>query len=274
MKKLLLLFAWMMALPVTVQAQASEQEPLIVEISPLSGARQRAANQVTYRGVKTTLQYEKLPDMKTPCYGHQTFVYSSKLWVAGGFTAADQLTSAAESIEYGSENPYWLRIDMGSAYGRSFAVKRRLSEDSSISSSWVIGGGQLDEGSLVRSSDTSVPTFIFTGAIVGFKNGPKLSTPRSMAKGIYVNGKTYVSGNWRSDDSTMDMLEQGASEFKPVGQTRGHCKPYMMADSVGRVMVLSSYDNYGEISPFYTDKNDNKMLLGDLYDPVINRNRL
>lgn len=95
-----------------------------------------------------------------------------------------------------------------------------------------------------------------------------------MAKGIYVNGKTYVSGNWRSDDSTMDMLEQGASEFKPVGQTRGHCKPYMMADSVGRVMVLSSYDNYGEISPFYTDKNDNKMLLGDLYDPVINRNRL
>lgn len=275
MKKLFLLFAWMMVLPVTVLAQASEQGLLIVESSPLSGTRQRAAMQIPHRlGVRAVLQYEKQPDMKVPHYGHQTFVQSNKLWVAGGYTSADQLTTAAEYIDYEKDNPNWLRYQLDKAYGRGFVVKRRLSEGSNISTGWLFGGGQFNNGSFVGSSATSVNTFLFTGAIVGFKNGPKLSTPRAMAKAIYVNGKTYVSGNWQGDDTTMDLLEQGDAEFKPVGETNGHCKPYMFADSLGRVMVMSAYDNNGEISHFYSDGNGNKMLAGDLYNPLTNETRL
>lgn len=212
--------------------------------------------------------------MKTPRYGHQTFVYSKKLWVVGGYTAADRLTSTAENIEYGSDNSYWLRVDMGNAYGRSFAVKRRLSEGSILSTGWVIGGGQFNDGSFVGSSATSVPTYIFTGAIVGFRNGPKLSTPRAMAKGIYVKGKTYISGNWQGDDSTMEVFEQGDTEFRPVGKTSGRMKPYMFTDSLGHIMVLSAYNTNGESFGYYTLDGGYEVLMADEYMPNENMTKL
>jgi hypothetical protein len=128
-------------------------------------------------------------------------------------------------------------------------------------------------GDIYWSSASSVVTYSIYGIFNKFSNGPKLYTPRAMAKGIYVNGKTYVSGNYNNDDSTMEVLEEGATEFKPVGKTSPRMKPYMFADSLGRVMVTSAYNNYGGVAEFYTDDNGNQMLIGDLYDPSTGQTR-
>lgn len=278
MKKLLLLLALTTALPTAAVAQATDEGP--EQISFLKSERIGRQDAVTRsagrEGVTATLQYVQLPDMKKPRHGHQTFVNNGYLLVVGGETTGGILTSTAEKIDFTSSDSKWEPLDLQKPHYGAFAVKRRHSNGSAITTTattqYVIGGGLANVGGLESITATDVP-YHFLGKIISFANGPKLSTPRAFAKGIYVKGKTYISGNYYGDDSTMEVLEEGVTGFNPVGKTSPHMKPYMFADSLGRVMVTSAYNNYGEVAEFYTDDNGNQMLIGDLYDPSTGQTR-
>lgn len=279
MKKLLLLLALTTALPIAALAQATDKEPeqiSVIKSRPIGhqGAVTRSAGR---EGVTATLQYVQLPNMNHPRGRHQTFVDGEYLYVVGGYSTASKPTATAERLQYTDSDPYWRSYDIDNTHVQSFAVKRRLPDNSvgNPTSGYLIGGGsvQNEAGKPDWSSATSVVNYSVLGIFKSFSNGPKLYTPRIQAKGIYVNGKTYVSGNLNNDDSAMDVLEEGATEFKPVGQTSGHWNPYMFADSLGRVMVMSLYNSKGVPSEYYTDENGNKMLIGDLYDPLTNQSR-
>lgn len=266
------------ALPTGAVAQATDEEPEKVSIlkSERIGRQDAVTRSAGREGVTATLQYVQLPDMKKPRYGHQTFVNNGYLLVVGGQTTGGILTSTAEKIDFTSSDSKWEPLDLQKPHYGAFAVKRRISNGSAITTTattqYVIGGGLANVGGLESITATDVP-YHFLGKIISFANGPKLSTPRAFAKGIYVNGKTYVSGNYYGDDSTMEVLEEGVTGFNPVGKTSGRMKPYMFADSLGRVMVTSPNDNYDRVAEFYTDEKGNQMLIGDLYDPSTGQTR-
>lgn len=267
------------ALPTGAVAQTTDEEPEKVSIlkSERIGRQDAVTRSAGREGVTATLQYVQLPDMKLPRGRHQTFVHDDYLIVVGGYTKNGQVTATAERLQYTDNDPYWRSYDMDNAHIHAFTVKRRLPDNSvgKPTAGYLIGGGLMgnNTGGLDRLSATSEASYLPLGIFHGFSNGPKLYTPRACAKGIYTNGKTYVSGNYLGDDSTMEVLEEGATEFKPVSKTSGRMKPYMFADSLGRVMVTSPNDNYDRVAEFYTDEKGNQMLIGDLYDPSTGQTR-
>ena len=269
MKKLLLLLALTVALPIAALAQANGEEPEKVRIlkdesSPEHRAVTRSAGR---EGVTATLQYVRLPDMKKPRNAHQTFVDKGYLVVVGGETTEAKYTRTAEKIDYTSSDSKWEPLDLQNPHYGAFAVKRRVIYGGSTTAQYVIGGGLADSDVFERTTATDVP-FYFLGKIISFANGPKLSKPRAFAQGIYVKGKTYISGNYWDDDSTMEVLEEGATEFKPVGQTSSRYCPYMFADSLGRVMALSTLNANTESFGYSTASDGSTVLKGDVYNPT------
>ena len=276
MKKLLLLLALTTALPVGLLAQQADLELLKTKKSPFFGACQHGITRAgdNRQGVTATLQYVQLPDMKTPRDEHQTFVVGHCLVVVGGHNNGLKRIGTAEVIDVSFTSSGWKQYEMKNVHDGAFAVRQRLNLSTSPSTGYLIGGGFEEDGYRGRIAATSKPIYIFSDNIMGFNNGPKLSTPRAQASGIYVNGKTYVSGNLNGDDSTMEVLEEGSNKFTPVGKTTGRCKPYMFADNLGRVMSMSPSKNDGDNMEFYTDEDGQQMLLGDLYDPSTGQTRL
>ena len=214
-----------------------------------------------------TLQYVQLPDMKKPHQGHQTFIFNHRLYVVGGSTTGHERTATAEFIDYTNSTPYWSVYETQNAHNGACIVKRRRGDNALPTTGYLICGGFSQDNGTGQIAETCAPYYLIGNTIYGFVNGPRLSTPRAMAKGIYVKRKTYISGNYLGDDSTMEVLEEGASEFKPVGKTRGYYAPYMFADSLGRVTVMSRLDNYGKAIDYITYEDGNQILLADRYDP-------
>lgn len=255
-------------------AQATDEEPEKVSILKSEHiSQQRAVTRSAGReGVTATLQYVQLPDMKLPRAHHQTFVYKDYLLVVGGLTTGAMPTATAERINYTKSGYSWTGFNLANTHVDAFAVKRRL-PDNSIGnpvSSYIIGGGLLDPlaNAEEASEATTVPSFPAFGSLTGFKNGPKLCTPRAYARGIYVKRKTYISGNYWGDDSTMEVLEEGATEFKPVGKTSRRLSPYMFADTLGRVMALSTRNPEWQDFGYSTANDGSTVLKGDVYDPA------
>ena len=275
MKKLLLLLALTTALPTMAMAQATDEEPELFSIlKDESIPQHRAVTRSAGReGVTATLQYERLPDMKLPRHWHQTFVYKDYLVVVGGETTGGKPTATAEVIDYRKGNSSWVSYNLDNTHVDALAVKRRLPDNTTGNpvTSYLICGGLLEGGIVEKSSATTAPSFPAFGSLTGFKNGPKLCTPRANAQGIYVKGKTYISGNYWGDDSTMEVLEEGATEFKPVGQTSGRYCPYMFADTLGRVMALSTLDTECKDFGYDTNSDGNTVLKGDFYDPTTDK---
>ena len=267
MKKLLFLLALTTALPVGLLAQQADQELLMTKSCPFFGSRKHGVTRAgeNRQGVTATLQYIQLPDMKTPRDEHQTFVVGHRLVVVGGHNNGLKRIGTAEVISVSPISKAWTQYEMKNVHDGAFAVRQRLNLSTSPSTGYLIGGGFEEDGYRGRIAATSEPIYIFSDNIMGFNNGPKLSTPRAKASGIYVNGKTYISGNLNGDDSTMEVLEEGSNKFTPVGETTGRCKPYMFADNLGRVMSMSPSKNDGDNMEFYTDGDGNQMLIGDLY---------
>jgi hypothetical protein len=80
---------------------------------------------------------------------------------------------------------------------------------------------------------------------------------------INAGGQIFVSGNWYTNDPTMDYYD-GAS-FRAVGQTDGRSRPYMFADRQGNLLVFSAYDVKGDSFGFYTFNDGSQALLADQY---------
>ena len=274
MKKLLLLLALTAALPTAAMAQATDEEPEKVSIQKDESIPQhRAVTRSAGReGVTATLHYVRLPDMKKPRAHHQTFVYKDYLVIVGGLSTGGKPTATAEMINYTSSGHSWTGYDLKNTHVDAFAVKRRLPESGAgiPVSSYIIGGGLIDPiaNAEEASEATTVPYFFVLGSLYSFTNGPKLCTPRAYARGIYVNRKTYISGNYWGDDSTMEVLEEGATEFKPVGKTKRRLSPYMFADTLGRVMALSTHNPEWQDFGYETDSDGSPVLKGDVYNPA------
>ena len=220
-------------------------------------ARQSMNRAAERQGVTATLKFERLPDMKKPRMGHQSYAYNSHLFVVGGHTTGYKLTATAERC---NNMESWRGIDV-KAHDCGFYGKRRLNGTTYR----MVGGGFSGDNGVGQTNTTSTMQVVLV--TYRFANGPTLSTPRARAKAIYVSGKTYVSGNWMGDDSTMDLLEENTTAGVPVGQMRGRRSPYMFADSVGRIMVMSAYSNMGGSFGYNTRPDGTERLEADYYDP-------
>jgi len=224
MKKLLLFFALTTVLPVgrllAVPADnggSTGQEPVRVRLCELPGKDRKLAAMradANKQGVTATLQYVQLPDMKKPHQGHQTFIFNHRLYVVGGSTTGHERTATAEFIDYTNSTPYWSVYETQNAHNGACIVKRRRGDNALPTTGYLICGGFSQDNGTGQIAETCAPYYLIGNTIYGFVNGPRLSTPRAMAKGIYVKRKTYISGNYLGDDSTMEVLEEGASEFK------------------------------------------------------------
>lgn len=240
------------AVPVITAAQTADTKPLRVGLSEFKSPRQHNFSRAAEKqGVTATLVYEQLPDMLTPRIGHQTFISGKDLIVVGGRTTGFKLTATAERYADGQ----WSSVSINNAHDGAFLVR--------VDNGYMIGGGFSQDQGVGQTTSTS--TFN-SSSVNKLSDGPQLSTPRAMSKAVYVDGKVYVSGNWYAEDKTLDMLDAGAREFKSVGSTSSRSAPYMFYDNNGRIIVVSSNDNYGKSFGFYTEGGMD-FLLSEVYDP-------
>jgi hypothetical protein len=251
MNKFLIQLA-LFAVPVITVAQTADTKPLRVGLSEFKSPRQHNFSRAAEKqGVTATLVYEQLPDMLTPRIGHQTFISGKDLIVVGGRTTGFKLTATAERYADGQ----WGSVSINNAHDGAFLVR--------VDNGYMIGGGFSQDQGVGQTTSTS--TFN-SSSVNKLSDGPQLSTPRAMSKAVYVDGKVYVSGNWYAEDKTLDMLDAGAREFKSVGSTSSRSAPYMFYDNNGRIIVVSSNDNYGKSFGFYTEGGMD-FLLSEVYDP-------
>ena len=251
MNKFLIQLA-LFAVPVITAAQTADTKPLRVGVSEFKSPRQHNFSRATEKqGVTATLVYEQLPDMLTPRIGHQTFISGKDLIVVGGRTTGFKLTATAERYADGQ----WSSVSINNAHDGAFLVR--------VDNGYMIGGGFSQDQGVGQTTSTS--TFN-PSSVNKLSDGPQLSTPRAMSKAVCVDGKVYVSGNWYAEDKTLDMLDAGAREFKSVGSTSSRSAPYMFYDNKGRIIVVSSNDNYGKSFGFYTEGGMD-FLLSEVYDP-------
>lgn len=251
MNKFLIQLA-LFAVPVITAAQTADTKPLRVGLSEFKSPRQHNFSRAAEKqGVTATLVYEQLPDMLTPRIGHQTFISGKDLIVVGGRTTGFKLTATAERYADGQ----WSSVSINNAHDGAFLVRD--------GNGYMIGGGFSQDQGVGQTTSTS--TFN-PSSVNKLSDGPQLSTPRAMSKAVCVDGKVYVSGNWYAEDKTLYMLDAGAGEFKSVGSTSGRSAPYMFYDNKGRIIVVSSNDNYGKSFGFYTEGGMD-FLLSEVYDP-------
>ena len=256
MKKRLLLFARMAALPIavllavpTIAAQSKDMKPVRVSLNDFNGFRpQHVTRAADKQGVTATLKYEQIANMTVPRIAHQVFPSGDGFVVVGGRTTGFQLTKTAELYRNGS----WQSLSISNAHDGAFSVG--LSDGR-----FMVGGGFSSN----KGSGQSQATDIYDPQTRTFSAGPQLTTARAQSMAINTGGKIYVSGNWYADDPTIDYYD-GAS-FRAVGATDGRSNPYMLADRQGDLLIFSAYDVKGESFGYYTFDNGSVALLADKY---------
>ena len=201
-------------------------------------------------GVISDLKYEKLPDMKLARLWHQTFPTSNGLVVVGGHTTGFSPTKTAEIYRDGK----WQELSIGSAHDGGFSVMLNDGR-------WMIGGGFSQANGVGQLKDVD----IYDPKTNTFQAGPNLSSARALAKAININGNIYVSGNWYTDDNTMDFYN--GSSFSAAGNMDGRSNPYMMQDKDGNVLALGTQNTYGDDVELYTYSDGSKGIVADRYNP-------
>ena len=201
-------------------------------------------------GVISDLKYEKLPDMKVARLWHQTFPTSNGLVVVGGHTTGFSPTKTAEIYRDGK----WQELSISSAHDGGFSVMLNDGR-------WMIGGGFSQSNGVGQLKDVD----IYDPKTNTFQAGPNLSSARALAKAININGNIYVSGNWYTDDNTMDFYN--GSSFSAAGNMDGRSNPYMMQDKDGNVLALGTQNTYGDDVELYTYSDGSKGIVADCYNP-------
>ncbi len=235
----------------------ADKKPVKVGLADITAARQqRVTRAADKEGIKATLKYEQIADMKTPRISHQIFPSGDGFVVVGGRTTGFQLTETAELYQNGQ----WTNLSIGSSHDGAFSVK--LSDGR-----YMIGGGFSSSKGVGQSKATD----IYNPSTKSFTTGPGLTVARAMSKAVAVGSKVYVSGNWYADDNVMDLYD--GQSFQSVGNMDGRCNPYLFTDNSGNVLVVSAYDTKGKDFGFYTDDDGDQLLLGDYYYPATDETR-
>ncbi len=248
MRRKLLLFLAMLVWPMTILATIPPAQPA----KNFKGFVKRSATRAddNKMGVVTDLKYEKLPDMKRARLWHQVFATKNGLVVVGGHTTDFVPTKTAEVYQDGK----WQELSIGSAHDGGFSVMLNDGR-------WMIGGGFSQANGVGQSKDVD----IYDPKTNTFQTGPNLSSARALAKAINTSGNIYVSGNWYTDDNTMDFYD--GSSFSAVGNMDGRSNPYMMQDKDGNILALGTKNTYGNDVDLYTYSDGSKGIVADRYNP-------
>ncbi len=238
----------MLVWPMTILATIPPAQP----VKNFNGFVKRSATRADgdKTGVISDLKYAKLPDMKVARLWHQTFPTSNGLVVVGGHTTGFSPTKTAEIYRDGK----WQELSIGSAHDGGFSVMLNDGR-------WMIGGGFSQANGVGQLKDVD----IYDPKTNTFQAGPNLSKARALAKAINMSGNIYVSGNWYTDDNTMDFYD--GSSFSAVGNMDGRSNPYMMQDKDGNVLALGTQNTYGNDVELYTYSDGSKGIVADRYNP-------
>ena len=238
----------MLVWPMTILATIPPAQP----VKNFKGFVKRSATRADgdKTGVISDLNYAKLPDMKVARLWHQTFPTSNGLVVVGGHTTGFSPTKTAEIYRDGK----WQELSIGSAHDGGFSVMLNDGR-------WMIGGGFSQANGVGQLKDVD----IYDPKTNTFQAGPNLSKARALAKAINMSGNIYVSGNWYTDDNTMDFYD--GSSFSAVGNMDGRSNPYMMQDKDGNVLALGTQNTYGDDVELYTYSDGSKGIVADRYNP-------
>ena len=181
------------------------------------------------QGVSASLKYQRLPDMGTPRYSHQTFAVGSGFMVVGGYDNTLTATKSAELYQDGK----WKTLSLpAGADDPTFAVN--------YGAGLVLLGGGNPTGAGTGQQKATVLYEPMSGM---FFNGPDMTVARSHCNGIIVDNSVYVAGNWYGDDEVFDRYD--GEKFSATGWTSGHHNPYIIKDTKGNVTVFSTKDNQG-----------------------------
>ena len=181
------------------------------------------------QGVSASLKYQRLPDMGTPRYSHQTFAVGSGFMVVGGYDNTLTATKSAELYQDGK----WKTLSLpAGADDPTFAVN--------YGAGLVLLGGGNPTGAGTGQQKATVLYEPMSGM---FFNGPDMTVARSHCNGIIVDNSVYVAGNWYGDDEVFDRYD--GEKFSATGRTSGHHNPYIIRDTKGNVTVFSTKDNQG-----------------------------
>lgn len=195
-----------------------------------SSHRARTATARAPKGVRTTLKYEQIADMKSARNAHQTFATGNGFMVVGGYNEKLAATKAAELWQDGK----WKTISLVGATDPNFSV--------TLGDGRVMVGGGRPSGAGDGHSNT---TAIYDPSTQKFTKGPRMTVERSKCNAILIGDKVYVSGNWYGEDKVYDCYD--GSSFQAVGFTEGRSMPYLFSDAKGRIYTLSGYDNNDEL---------------------------
>lgn len=218
------------------------------KVMPVKTTTQVEGTGEAVEGAVATLQYEKLPDMKTARISHQIFPSGNGFVVVGGRTENFKLTQTAEIYQNGS----WSDISIRNAHDGAFSVQ--LSDGR-----YMVGGGFSANSGVGQTKATD----IYDPKTQTFSPGPEMTTARAQAMAINTGSKVYVSGNWYASDLTMDYYN--GTSFAAVGNMDGRSKPYMLADNKGNIMAFSTMNTMGESFGYYDYDEELKLLLADSY---------
>ena len=207
------------------------------------------------KGVKATLRYEQLADMKTPRIGHQIFPSGDGFIVVGGHTTNFKLTTSAELYENGS----WRNLSVSAPHDGGFSVTM---SDGRV----MVGGGYSSDLGVGQSRATE----IYDPATKSFTPGPDMTTARASCMASNSGGSVYVSGNWYANDPTMDYFD--GTSFASVGDMDYRSNPYILADKEGNMILFSSYGVKGErIGMYMLDGDDRPYFYGDYFTAASGR---
>ena len=248
MKRLfILLFMATLGWPTVMLATIPPAQP----VKKFKGVKRSATRaDADKMGVISDLRYEKLPDMKVSRLWHQTFPTSNGLVVVGGHSTGFTPSQTAEIYRDGK----WQELSIGSAHDGGFSVMLNDGR-------WMVGGGFSQADGVGQLKDVD----IYDPQSNTFQSGPSLSKARALAKAINMNGNIYVSGNWYTDDNTMDFYN--GSSFSAVGNMDGRSNPYMMHDKDGNILAFGTQNTYGDAVDLYTYNDGSKGIVADRYNP-------
>ena len=161
-----------------LMAQVAGKEWRVKKISMNeSSHRARTATARAPKGVRTTLKYEQIADMKSARKAHQTFATGNGFMVVGGYNEKLAATKAAELWQDGK----WKTISLVGATDPNFSVTLG---DGRV----MVGGGRPSGAGEGHSNATA----IYDPSTQKFTKGPRMTVERSKCNAILIGDKVCV----------------------------------------------------------------------------------
>jgi hypothetical protein len=204
------------------------------------------ADDVTF----SPLQYEALPDLKTPRRGHVCIATANgDVVVTGGHTTDFALTTTAERFHDGQ----WEYVDIAHAHDGAAYV--------TLSDGRVLICGGMSSGYGVGQSKACD---IYDPATNSFTTAASMTIDRAFCAGVATGdgNNVLVSGNWYNSDTTFDLWD--GTTWTSFGTKEVELNnPLMVSAGDGIVYVFGCFGNYGGTNPATVWKVDTKNLTAE-----------